>query len=74
MKFGKQKISGKSFIADNRLGSKYALALGGYWKEKLIVEKKLTLIWKCQEKNLLYYSEVYVESSRTFTMELFLGK
>ena len=36
------------------MGSKYTLASGRYWEEKLIVEKKfkksLTLIWKRQKK------------------------
>ena len=46
----------KAPLQNVRLGSKYALASGRYWQEKLIVEKKLkkslTLIWK-QEKKLL---------------------
>ena len=52
-KIGK-KIQRKSSIVDIQLGSKYALASGRYWQEKLIVEKfesSLTLIWKHWEKN-----------------------
>ena len=59
----------KGSIADVRVKSKYALASGRYWLEIVIVGKKfkksITLFWKRQEKNLLSYSETYLERSRT---------
>ena len=35
------------------------------------IKKSLTSIQKRHEKVLLYYSEVYLELSRTFTIEFF---
>ena len=68
-KFCKKKLSRKSSIVDIGLGSKYTLASGRYWQEKLIVEKQfkksLSLIWKRQEKNYciqrhtLYFCSLY---------------
>ena len=38
---GQKPVDGKGSIVDVRLDSKYALASGRYWKEKLIVENKI---------------------------------
>ena len=73
MIFPHNKFVRKSCIVNIRQDSKYAIASGRYWQEKLIVKKNSEshyLLFGNVRKKMLSYSEAYLEPSRTSAIEL----
>ena len=72
----KKKISRKNFSVNILIClSVWYVLVGNVNRKPSPPPKKkknsLTLIWKSQDKNSLSYSDEYLESSQTFTMEFF---